>query len=82
MNNKLSLLASLGVIAVAAYGAYLLSDVDKAEVAALNSTVKKLNDTLGTTVATKKDDTSMIVLRAGAAILVLAAIFVLLKKEK
>jgi len=80
VNEKLSLIASVSVIALASYGAWLLADVDKAKIVSLNDTVSRLVDTLGGSSAPVKDDKTKPMLYAGIAVLLLASTYVLLKK--
>jgi hypothetical protein len=82
VNEKLSLIASVSVIGLVAYGAYLLSDIDKAEVAKLNATVKTINDTLHTETTAASPDKTKVVLYSGIAILLVATTYVLLKGKK
>lgn len=82
MQEKLALLASVAVLAVAGIGLYYLADVDRAEIAQLNQTVKTINKTLGGKVPESKPDNTKTVLYSGIAILFLAALFLMLKKGK
>jgi hypothetical protein len=83
MNDKLSLIASVGVIALVAYGAYLLSDIDKAAINRINNTLKAVSDTVGTDDAKVTiNDPRKVIIGSGIAILLIAAIYVLLKRGK
>ena len=81
MSEKLSILASVAVIAIAGYAVWLLADVDKAQIVSLGDTVNKINATLGTPTAPAVKDNTKTVLYAGIAILFVATIAVLIKKK-
>jgi len=80
MESKLSLIASVSVIALAAYGAWLLADVDKTKIVSLNDTVSKLVDTLGGSSAEVKEDKTKPILYGAIALLLAASVYTLLKK--
>lgn len=79
--KDLSLLASVAVIAIVAYGAYLLADVDRAQIVSLNDTIKKINDTLGVTPPPAETDNTKLLLYGGITVLLLASVYTVLKKK-
>ena len=81
MNEKLSLLASVAVIGIVLYSAWLLSSVDTARLNRINNTIKAVSDTVGTDSAPAGSDSKTLVLYSGAAILFVATIYVLFKKK-
>lgn len=82
MNEKLSLIASVSVIALVLYGVWFMSEFDRSELTQLSTTIKTLNDTLGRSPVTVRDENEKMILYAGAAILLIATLYTLTKKGK
>ena len=81
MNEKLSLIASVSVIALVLYGVWFMSDFDRSELTQLSTTVKTLNDTLGRSPVKVQDENEKMILYTGAAILLIATLYTLTKSR-
>jgi len=82
MKDDLQLLASVSVIALVSYGAYVLADLDQASIRRLNSTVKTLADTIGGPVKPEETPNSKLALYGAIAVLIVAALWIMLKGRR
>jgi hypothetical protein len=82
MKENLSLIASVSVVAIVIYAAYLLSDVDTASIQKINNTVKTISSTIGSDQAPAETSQTKIAIYAGIGLLLASTIYVLLKDKR
>jgi hypothetical protein len=80
MNEKLSIISSVAVIAFILYLGWMLRDIDKDSIAKINNTLSTLSNSIGTTPTTVPDSSEKYILYGGLGILLIATVRALIKK--